>query len=213
MKKKVLILTFASLLAISGALAFGLTSAKSASRLSMVKAADKEFTFDRTVGLNQFWNKPSSEISVVTGVSSNLETKVHAVKSESEDYAMAFGDNTYIDCFVRNGETVGGLKFDIEIGVNNPTQVSVTYNLLKNTITLANEVRCTISVFKDDTKLDQTASSGDACINNDDTFTWNRKITQEENANKVLIEVEALNGTVYWGEPLCIRSIQLNWSC
>ena len=216
MKKKILILTAASMLSISGALAFGLSAKTSKSNSFMVKAVEREFTFDRAVGAEQFEghyvDQKPAEVSVVTGVSSNLETKVSFPKSSTDDYGKYFGDLTY-NSFVRTAETYSSAELTVEIGVNNPTSVSVTFCLIKTLYTAASEVGCRISVFNGDDFLDQTYSSGDSCINDEFTFTWNKKGTQETPADKVKIELEAKGGSVYFGEPLYIKDIHLNWAC
>ena len=160
MKKKILILSSVSMLAIAGA-----TAATFASRnvsFYGAKASNKEFTFNQAVGDAQFSDGNANliaERSVVTGIgSSNLETSVSLEQSGTEKN-KSFGDNGY---FVRNGETVNEPKFIIEIGVNNPTSVSVTYGMIDSTYTEADEVSIAIEVYKDDTRLDDTGTSGSA---------------------------------------------------
>lgn len=216
MKKGLIIASVASVMAISAGCAFAI-SANRGIRFEAVKAADKTFTFDESVGAAQFDNKFEvgypANISVSTGgISDNLETTSSLPKDSTYDYSVVYGDSTY-HCFVRNGETYSSSTFDINIGVNNPTEVSVTYCLIKDTVTLASEVGCRISVFDDVTELDTTYSSGDSCLNHEWTYTWTRKDTQLVDGDRVRIEVEAKGGSVYWGEPLYIKSIELHWSC
>ena len=210
MKKGLLIASIASITAVAGGLSFAVANANKGIRYEAAKAENKTFTFNQAVAQAQF-ETPTSELvekSVVTGVSDNLATTV-SLKYSGEEESKVFGDQGY---FVRNGAT-GRYKFLITIGVNNPTSVSVTYGLVKTTSTTTTEVRCEIGAYKDDTWLDETASSGDAAINSDHTVTWTKKGSQETPANNIQIEVEALNGSVFWGEPLYIKSIVLNWDC
>lgn len=208
MKKRILILSSVAMLAIAGATAVALSSRNVS--FYGAKATAKEFTFNQAVGAAQFETSSSVvEKSVETGVSSNLETSV-SLEASSTESNKAFGDNGY---FVRNGSTVSSPKFIIEIGVNNPTSVTVTYGLVKTSSTLADEVSIIIEAYKDSTRLDDTGTSGSSGINSDATFTWNRQGSQVENADRIKIKLQALNGSVYWGEPLYIKSIQLSWSC
>ena len=218
MNKKVFLLGMTSILAVGTVAAVAFTYGRDGYPLIGAKATLKEFTLNETVGKNQFApakiDDEPTVVSVVTGVSSNLEASVSLPKSSSGQYGYVFGDSTY-GCFVRNSETVGSPSFIVDIGVNNPTSVSVTYRMNKTEYTAATEVRCIIAAYKDSSKLDQTASSGDAAINNDYTLTWTRKSEQLESANKIAITVEAFGGgtSVYWGEPLMIKSINLQWEC
>ena len=215
MKKGLLLGTIAASLTIACGAGFVLAN-NNGVRFEVAKATDKSFTFDRAVGANQFeghyTDQKPAEISVATGVSSNLETRVRLPKNSTDDFGKYFGDTTY-NSFVKTSETFSSAAFEIDIGVNNPTSVSVNHKLIKTTYTAATEVGCRITVFNGETELDTTYTSGDACINNDWTFTWTKKGTQETPANRVRIEVEPKGGTVYWGEPLLINSITLNWSC
>lgn len=207
--KKNIILSAVIGLTVGSTLAVVFASTRSVSPIALTKAAEKTFTFDVSVGAAQFeTNSNLVEKSVVTGVSSNLETTV-SLKNSGTEETKVFGDKGY---FVRNGATAR-YKFSINIGVNNPTSVSVTYGLVKTTSTTTTEVRGFIGAYAGDTLLDETASSGDAAINSDYTLTWTKKGSQETPADNIEIEVQALDGSVFWGEPLYIKSITLNWSC
>lgn len=105
---------------------------------SAVDAATKNFVFNETVASAQFSNSNVIiEKSVETGVSSNLETTISLIEDPHER-SKTFG-NGY---FVSNGGFVSAPVFTIEIGVNNPTSVSVVYGLIHDTATTATEVQC-----------------------------------------------------------------------
>ena len=212
MKKKFLLVLGSAALTTCGVL--GLCFAPKANlNAKVTKAAEKTFTFNQSVAQAQFSNSSTIvEKSVVTGVSSNLETKLSLTDSGGVERVKSFGDNGY---FVRNGGTLTCPSFVFDIGVNNPTSISVTYGLVETESTEASEVRCKIYCYDGDTYLDGDAISGDAGINDDYTYTWTKKDSQVTPANKVEITVEAFGngGNVFWGEPLYIKSVTLTWAC
>ena len=212
MKKKFIAIASLSTILVGSVLATGFAFGFSGS-YEPLKATEKEFTFNESVAASQFTGSSSDvyEKSVVTGVSSNLETSV-SLQEGSTERVKAFGDGND-GYFVANGGSVSAPTFYVTIGVNNPTSVSVTFRLIKTASTTTTEVRCEIAAYNGNTWLDELASSGDSAINDDYTVTWTKKGSQETPANIIKIEVSAINGFVYWGEPLYIKAIALNWSC
>ena len=197
----------------AGAVFGGLALGKNSS-FEPVKATDKEFVFDATVGAEQFDGHFTAsypaEISVVTGIGSNLETCVSLPKNPPYDFAVGYGDNGR---FVRSWETYSSSDFNVEIGVNNLTNVAVVYGCEKTTYTLATEIHCYIDVKDEDGDWhnDVSGSSGSA-FNTDLNLSWT-KTTETYIVKAVRIRVGASEGSIYWGEPLYIKSITLNWSC
>ena len=214
MKKGLIIASIASVMAVAGGLSFVVANANKGIRFEAAKAADKSFTFNQSTG-SQFDNGGAvSTSSVITGVSDKLETSVSLLNGSTEEI-KTFGDNGY---FVRNGSTISHARYVISIGVNNPTSVSVTYGLAKpelNPSTNVNEIRCWIGAYANDVRLDETATSGDSGIGEDAyTYTWTKQPEQTTPADEIRIEVNTVDGSnIYWGEPLYIKSIVLNWSC
>lgn len=210
MKKGLLIASIASVMAVAGGLSFAVANANKGIRFEAVKATEKSFTFDASVGSSQF--STSSDYvskSVVTGVSSNLETGIYLTDGYT-NHSMVFGSDGN---FVRNGSTDSGLSFLMSIGANNITSVSVTFGLNKVSYTVADEVQCGIYLMnKDGERVDETATSTTQ-LNKDLVLTWNKELSDEFKATSVDIRVAALNGSVYWGEPLYIKSVTLTWDC
>ena len=187
------------------------SSDSSSSSSSSSQVEEKVFIFNEEVGAAQFDNAYELvEKSVSTGeTGENLETTI-SLQGGGNERLKSFGDEGY---FVStNLITINDPLFLITIGVNNPTSIGVTYGMLKDDDTTADEVRCEISVFNGDTQLDSVATSGDSGVGGDNTFTWTKKPSQETSANKIQIEVEGLHGSVHWREPLYIKSIELHWA-
>ncbi len=212
MKKKIILLAALSIALPISALVCGL--ALNSSNTNLAKAADKEFVFDTAVGSNQFdghypTEKPA-EISVVTGVSSNLETSVRLIEDTDNDYGKYFGDGNY---FVRNSKTISATDFVVNIGVNNLTNIEVVYGCIKTKYTIPTELHCYMDV-KDDEDVwhnGVSGSSGDV-FNSDRLVSWT-KSDEEYKVTEVRVRVGVTGGSVYWGEPLYIKTITLNWSC
>lgn len=211
MKKKIVILTSASLLAVSGALAFGLVSNKKMSKLNVAQATDKEFTFSNHVGQEQFETSSNLvEKSVVTGISSNLETSVSLKDENGTEGNKVFGDSGY---FVRNGASYGAPKITVEIGVNNVTSVTVISGMMWGSVTTATEAGCSIQCYSGNTYIDGYASCGDSYVNAEQVTSFTKDPEESRKIDKVVIEAYVPSGFVYYGEPLFIKSITLNWSC
>lgn len=220
MKKKVVILSTISALALGSAFA-AVLALKHNNFLAPAKASDKSFTFNETVGANQFDGKyeaqRAAEISVVTGVGSNLETNIRLPKypsnpSSEEDYGTWYG-HSGTGRFVHNGETISSSYFVAEIGVNNLTSIEVVYGCDKTEYTHATSVYCYIDVYDEvgGWHNDISCSSGDA-FNLDLDLTW-AKTTETYTVSAVRVKVGADGGSVYYGEPLYIKTMTLNWSC
>ena len=207
MKKSILFLGVSLFTAV--AMSFAFLSNFKGIHIEAAKATAKEFTFNESVGSNQF--ETDSDVvnkSVVTGISSNIETEV-SLQEYSEEQSKSFGDNGY---FVRNGSSVTDPRFYFEIGANNITSVSVTYGLVSTSSTNANEVQCSIRVFEGNDRVDETGTSGTQ-LNQDLVLTWNKEAGDEFTVDSVRINVAAVNGFVFWGEPLYVKSITITWSC
>ena len=213
MKKKALLLVALSTAVAGSALVGGLALSKGNFVAEPVKATAKEFVYDDTVGSEQFSDhyvagKPA-EVSVVTGISSNLETEVTLKKSTDEDYGKSFGNGGR---FVRNSETISASEFLVTIGVNNLTNASVKYGCIKTEYTIATSVYAYFD-FKDEDDVwhnFETGQNGDS-FNYDQTLSWSK--TQAYTITGIRVRVGVTGGSVYWGEPLYIKSITLNWSC
>lgn len=214
MKKKTILLVALSTAVAGSALVGGLALSKGNFVVEPVKATAKEFTFDAKVGAEQFEDhyeisKPAN-ISVVTGVGSNMETYVTVPKNADYDYGKGFGDNGR---FVRTWETYSGSNIEVTIGVNNLTSIAVVYGCDKTTYTAATEVHCYFDVKDEDGDwhTDVSGSSGSA-FNTDLDLDW-AKTTQTYTVTAVRVRTGASGGSVYYGEPVYIKSITLNWSC
>ncbi len=213
--KKNIILSAVIGLTVGGTLAVAFASTRNASPIALTKAAEKTFTFDATVGANQFEDqypsKKPAEISVVTGVSSNLETKVYLTKNAEEDFSVGYGDNGR---FVRSWETFSNSDLTAEIGVNNLTSIDVVYGCDKTEFTKATAVYCYIDVYDEEGGWhnDQSGSNGSS-FNTDLNLNWNKTMSGDYVVTKVRVRVGASGGSIYFGEPIYIKSMTLNWSC
>lgn len=215
MNKKLFILGSISTLAVGGAFAAALAFKGNNSALTPARATDKSFTFDATVGAEQFEghypSKKPAEISVVTGSSSNLETKVYLTKTSEEDFSVGYGNNGR---FVRSWETFSNSDLTAEIGVNNLTSIDVVYGCDKTEYTVATAVYCYIDVYDDEGGWhnDQSGSNGSS-FNSDLNLNWNKSMSGDFVVTKVRVRVGASGGSIYFGEPIYIKSMTLNWSC
>lgn len=210
MKKGLLIANIASVIAVTGGLSFAVANENKGIRYEAAKATEKSFTFDASVGNAQFETSSAwLKRSVVTNISSNLETEIYLTDGFN-NHTMVFGDDGN---FVRNGSTDSSLSFLMTIGANNITSVSVTFGLNKVSHTVANEVQCGIYLMdKDGDRVDETATSTTQ-LNKDLVLTWNKELSDEFKAVSVDISVAALHGSVYYEEPLYIKSVTLTWDC
>lgn len=214
MKKKASLLISLAALIAGGSFAAVATLGHNHYTLDSINATEKSFTFDATVGSEQFEDHYTShkpaEISVVTGVGSNLETTVSLPKNETEDFAVGYGNNGR---FVRSWETYSNSDFEVVVGINNLTSISVSYGCDKTTYTVASELHCYIDVKDEDGDWHNyvSGSSGSA-FNTDLDLSW-VKSSEEYTVKAVRVRVGASGGSIYWGEPLYIKSISLNWSC
>ena len=213
MKKKVLLLASLSTVVAATALAGGLILNNNSYQLESVKGSDKEFVFDATVGDQQFNGEDFMSVverSVVTGISSNIETSV-SLEEVGTQRQKSFGTN---DSFV---QTSGGLtrpEFQIEIGLNNITSVSVAYALYTNSeYTTAEQVGCAINVYDEEGHIDGNASVGSGNLDKEAVLTWTRDPAETRVATSVVIEVYVPDGFIHYTNPLFIRSITVNWSC
>lgn len=184
-------------------------------KVERVVASTKQFVLDATVGANQFKDHYTggqpAEISVVTGISSNLETSVTLPKSTEEDYSVRYGDN---ERFVRNGETISPCDFEVEVGVNNLQNVAVVYGCEKTSSTNVTELHCRIDVKDEDGDWHTNVSgSSGTSFNLDRSLTWS-KSTETYTVKGVRVRVGVSGGSsVFWGEPLYIKNIELTWAC
>ena len=208
MKNKIILLPV-TLLTLTGVVAAGLSTKNV---LSGVKAEVKSFTYNETVGQEQFTNEVGAEnVSVVTGVSSNLETEITFEKtSEGNQYLMSFGDGGY---FVRNGGTVMTPEFIINIGANNITSATLTFGLIHDTLTDANEVQGSVYLYDDNNVYLDGSGTSTQLLNVDNTVTWSKKENQTFVATRLRVRCAAINGSVHWQEPIYIKSISLTWAC
>ncbi len=217
MKKGLIIASIASVMAITAGCAFAI-SANKGIRFEAAKATDKSFTFDKSVGAAQFDgidNDTVVERSVVTGVSSNIETSVSLISSGDEQ-GKVFDDGTNFAKMPGGGLT--DPKFHIEIGLNNVTGVSVVFGLLKNDdpstqYTTATQVGCIISIYDELGYVDGTSSCGTDNMDKVNTLSWVKSGEETKIGERAVIEVWVPDGFVYYADPLFVRSITVNWSC
>lgn len=212
MKKKVLLLASLSSIMAAGAVFGGLALGKNSS-FEPVKATDKEFVFDATVATEQFDGSDFLSVvnrSVVTGVSSNIETSVSLDESGTQRQKWFGGGGNFV-------QSSGGLTapyFSIEIGLNNITSVSVVFGLnTTSQYTTADQVGCSIDLYDSEGNIDSTASCGSANLDTEAVLTWQKPAEQTRVADSVIVDVFVPSGFVHYSTPLFIKSITVNWSC
>ena len=213
MKKGLIIASIASVTTVSAGLAFAVAHANRGIRFEAVKAGTKTFTYNASVGAGQFDGEDFMSIverSVVTGVSSNIETSVSLLEGSTQRQ-KSFGSNGN---FV---QTSGGLTapaFSIEIGLNNITSVTVVYGLYTTSAyTTADQVGCVINVYDGEGNIDGNSSVGSGNLNKDAELTWEKEVGETRVADHMIIDVLVPSGFIHYTDPLFIKSITVNWSC
>ena len=215
MKKKIVLLSTLFAVAIGSTLATVLVTRKSASQSVVTRASEKEFTFNESVAQAQFPSSSNDEVekSVVTGVGDNLETKVSLIESDEDEGNKAFGDKGY---FVRNGATIIRPTFNVIIGVNNLTSISVVFGCVKTEYTSLTSFHCRYNVLsKEHGNYTTVSSTSTDMFNVDRTLEWVKQGSgYNDTITEVVISVGYDGGTSsFWGEPLYIKSITLTWVC
>ena len=212
MKKKVLLLASLSSIMAAGAVFGGLALGKNSS-FEPVKATDKEFVFDGTVGAEQFDGEDFMSIvqrSTVTGKSSNIETSVSLLEFDYQRQKTFGGHGN----FVESGGGLTAPAFRIEIGLNNLTSVTVDYSLYTSSeYTDADQVGCVINVYDSEGNIDGNSSVGSANLNKEASLTWSKEVEETRIATRVVIDVLVPSGFIHYTNPLSIKSITVNWSC
>ena len=213
MKKKVLLLASLSTVVAATALAGGLILNNNSYQLESVKGSDKEFVFDATVGQEQFDGPDFMEVverSVVTGISSNIETSVSLDEIGTQRQKWFNGDGNFV-------QTSGGLtapSFQIQIGLNNVTSVSVVYGLYTTSeYTTADQVGCAINLWNGEGNIDGNSSCGSGNLNKEAVLTWEKDPEETRIATSIVIDVYVPSGFVHYSNKLFIKTITVNWSC
>ena len=214
MKKKLFLILGSTVLTACGALALCFAP-KANLNAKVAKASEKEFTFNESVAQAQFPNSSSDEVekSVVTGVGDNLETKVSLIEDDEDEGNKVFGDKGY---FVRNGATIIRPTFNVIIGVNNLTSISVVFGCVKTEHTALTSFHCRYNVLsKEHGNYTTVSSTSTDMFNVDRTLEWVKQdSTYTDTITEVVISVGYDGGTSsYWGEPLYIKSVTLTWAC
>ena len=218
MNKKVLLLSSAAILAFGACTAAVFTHEHENNNFVYTRAATKTFTFDGSVGSNQFPQENTDVVvskSVETGVSSNLETTVSYKGTDNVEKSKVFGYGVYFITNPASGDVFDTPRFHIEIGVNNATSASIVFGLLKRegSQTTAGRISCGIKLYRNSNKLDES-SIGNKISDIDQAFTWEKGSTVSDIGNKVVIDAGVQGGDF---DPvtdlLYIKSITVNWSC
>lgn len=220
MKKKVIILSTVSALALGSALAAVFALRHNDFAFAPAKAADKSFAFNASVGATQFdgtdnFGVVNRSVTTGSGYSSPIETSVSLIASGDEQ-GKVFDDGTNFVKMPGGGLT--SPSFHIEIGLNNVTSVEVVFGLLKNDnpatqYTTAEQVGCSINIYGGGSHIDGEASCGTANMDNVNTLTWEKDGEETKIGDSIIIEVWVPDGFVYYADPLFVRSITVNWSC
>ena len=213
MKKKALLLVALSTAVAGSALVGGLALSKGNFVAEPVKATAKEFVYDDAVGSDQFDGDDFLKIverSVVTGISSNIETSVSLDELGTQRQKW-FGGNEH---FV---QTSGGLTaplFRIEIGLNNITSVSVVFGLYTTSeFTTADQVGCAITLYDSEGDIDSSSSCGGGNLDKDAVLTWEKDGSETRVATTAVVEVFVPSGFIHYTNPMFVKSITVNWSC
>ena len=213
MKKKVLLLSFLSFALAGSVVASGLALSHGGSAVEPVKATEKEFVYDVTVGTEQFDGPDYLSIverSVVTGISSNIETSVSLDEVGTQRQKHFGGNGNFV-------QSSGGLtkpQFSIEIGLNNVTSVSVVFGLYTTSeYTTADQVGCIINIYDDEGNFDGNSSVGSANLNKDAVLTWEKDPEETRVGNRIVIDVLVPSGFIHYTNPLFIKTITVNWTC
>ena len=220
MNKKILLLASAAILTLGTFAAATLTYERESNNLVYTGATSKSFTFDGDVGRLQFPNTGTESVvqrSVVTGVSSNIETSVSYKNSSNVEQPKRFGYGVYFITNQNTGDVLNEPAFHFEFGVNNATSATVDFGLIKSheVTTTASKLSCNIQLYRNGYRVTGSSGSNKDWVGpaGEGTFDWTKDQSISEVGDKVVIDVKVFSGNFDSADLFYVKSITLNWAC
>ena len=205
MKKSIILLSLGGMITICTSLALISLS----NGLTLSKADNKTFTFNASVGAAQFTNSDAKEnVSVITGISDNIETEVMFAGDYYSQQMKKFGENNH---FMETAASVTNPLVGVTFGLNNIQSVEVIYGTKLDTYHLDFQ----FAVYDDgDTSIDMSTTVSYDSSSHLYTFNWNRPDSLTKKAVMGSLALSNTNSDLLEeNDAIFIHTISVSWSC